>query len=157
MGYIEFDCRDSPSVEKGETWSTHYCNITVVEVYDTNSGKISVDGLSIDVLEDNQYDIDNTFRVKVTTIFYGSTSTKIMQFTVCGITEDIPLTVSSITLNEYDPGRVTASITVEGTGTGTLKITWGNETVTTHTVQAGDYGYVRTMPAGTHEICAEVI
>ena len=164
----ETNCRDSPTVHKGETWSTYLCNIAVDEVYDTNTGQITVTPSvgsnktpqTLNVTQGNHYDFSTDaedFRVYVTSIFLGTTGTKVMQFTVCELTSDEPLHVTSLTLNEYDPGQVTANVIIEGTGSGTLQISWGTEETTTHTVSAGGFGYVHAMPSGTHEICAAVI
>ena len=162
----ETDCRESSGIYKGQTWSTYLCNITVDEVYDTNSGKITVTPSvgsnktpqTLNVTED-YYDFTTDaedFRVYVTDIMVSYVN-RLMFFTVCELTSDEPLHVTSLTLNEYDPGQVTANVTIEGTGSGTLQISWGTEETTTHTVNAGGFGYVHAMPAGTHEICAEVI
>jgi len=165
---IETDCWDSPSaVYVEETWSTYLCNITVDEVYDTNTGQITVTPSigsnktpqTLNVTQGNYYDFETDagdFRVKVNNIMISGLS-KLMFFTTCILTSDVPLAVASLTLNEYDPGQVTANVIIEGTGSGTLQISWGTEETTTHTVSAGGFGYVHAMPAGTHEICAEVI
>ena len=165
----EVNCRDSPTVQKGETWSAFLCNVTVDEVYsDGYTGKITVTPSvgsnktpqTLNVTQGNYYDFTTDaedFRVYVTSIFLGSTGTKIMKFTVCELTTDDPLHVTSLILNEYDPGKVTANVVIEGAGSGTLQISWGTVETTTHAVSSGGFGYVHTMPAGTHEICADVI
>jgi len=161
----ETNCKESPTVRKGETFSTYLCNVTVDQVYDTNNGKITVTPSvgtnktpqTFNVTEGNHYDYTTDaedFRVYVTTIFLGSTGTKIMQFTVCELTSDEPLHVTSLTLSEPVPGVVAANVVIEGAGSGTLQISWGTEETTTHAVSAGGFGYERAMPAGTHEICA---
>jgi len=165
----EVNCKDSPTVQKGETWTTFICDITVVEVYaDGYSGKITVTPRvgsnktpqTLNVTKDNHYDFTTdaeNFRVYVTVVFLGTTGTKIMKFTVCELTSDEPLHVTSLTLSEPVPGMVAANVIIEGSGSGTLQISWGTEETTTHTVSAGGFGYERAMPAGTHEICADVI
>ena len=163
----EVNCNESSGIYKGQTWSIFLCNVTVDEVYDTNNGQITVTPSvgtnktpqTLNVTQGNYYDFTTDaedFRVYVTSIMI-SLSSKLMFFTVCELTSDEPLAVTSLTLNEYDPGQVTANVIIEGTGSGTLQISWGTEETTTHAVSSGGFGYVHTMPAGTHEICADVI
>ena len=164
----ETDCRESPTVHKGETWSTRLCNIRVDEVYDTNTGQITVTPSvgsnktpqTLNVTQGSYYDFitdAEDFRVYVTSIFSGSTGTKIMQFTACELTSSNPLRVTALNLYEAEPGAVIADVIVNGDGSGTLQITWGSLDTTTHTVSAGQHHLELAMPAGTHEICAEVI
>lgn len=154
------ECLDkSPVVNIGQTFVTKFGNVRLIAVYDSGSGQIGVKpvGWTNEVIfttVDGR--VETCGPVTVETNFF-TLAGKGAHFWVCRITEDIPLIVKSITLNEYDPGRVTASVTVEGEGTGTLQIVWGTEETTTHSVSQGDYGYVRTMPVGTHEICAEIV
>ena len=75
------------------------------------------------------------------------------QITVAGN----PLRVTALTLYEAEPGAVIADVIVNGDGSGTLQITWGSINTTTHTVSVGQYHFELAMPAGTHEICAEMI
>ena len=164
----ETDCKESPPVQKSQAWSTYLCNIRVNEVYDTNSGHITVTPSvgsnktpqPFNVTQGSYYDFitdAEDFRVYVTTIFLGSTGTKIMEFTVCELTSSDPLRVTALNLYEAEPGAVIADVIVNGDGSGTLQITWGSVTTTTHTVSAGQHHLELAMPAGTHEICAGMI
>lgn len=154
------ECLDkSPVVNVGQTFVTKYGNVRLIAVYDNGSGQIGVKptGWTNEVIITTvDYRVETIGPVTIETNFF-TLAGRGAHFWVCGITEDIPLTVKSITLNEYDPGKVTASVKIAGEGSGTLQIIWGTEEITTHGVSQGDYGYVRTMPAGTHEICAEMI
>ena len=69
----------------------------------------------------------------------------------------VPLAVTALNLYEAEPGAVIADVIVNGDGSGTLQITWGSIDTTTHTVSAGQHHLELAMPAGTHEICAEMI
>ena len=166
----EIDCRDSPAVQKGETWATYLCNITVDNVYDTNSGKITVTPSvgsnntpqTLNVTQGDHYDFTTNaegFRVYVTSIFVGDGGTKIMRFTVCELTSSTPLAVTALDLVYKEAvNSVDATVTIAGEGYGTLRMTWGSEgSEDTAGLGAGTYTLGHWLPGGTHEICAEVI
>ena len=58
---------------------------------------------------------------------------------------------------KYNRYGVYLEVHLSGTGTGSLKISWGNDLLETKTgIVAGNYAYVYNLPPGTHNICAEL-
>ena len=164
----EINCKDSPTVYKGETWSTLLCNITVDEVYNSSSGKITVTPSvgsnktpqTLNVTQKNYYDFttdDKNFRVHVNAV--ATFSGGIMSFTVCELTSSSPLAVTALDLVYKEAvNSVDATVTITGEGYGTLRMTWGPEgSEDTAGLGAGTYTLGHWLPGGTHEICAEVI
>lgn len=85
------DCNDSSMILEGQTWVQHYANIEVLNVYDTNNGRIAItplgkakeyhtvyQGQTVHT-DTNDYNIS----VLVKSIFYGSTGIKGMSFDLC--------------------------------------------------------------------------
>lgn len=84
-----------------------------------------------------------------------------MECATITIAEPDPLRVTNITVYEIDeinePGIVMAEVLVNGIGSGTCEVTWGTEGTTSHSVSVGHYYFEKTLPAGTHEICAGIV
>ena len=58
---------------------------------------------------------------------------------------------------KYNRYGVYLEVHLSGTGTGSLKISWGNDLLETKTgIVAGNYAYVYNLPPGTHNVCAEL-
>lgn len=76
-----------------------------------------------------------------------------------------PLTLTSFAVSPMPEGDnsitgelgVQADFTVEGEGEGTVKITWGDQFTENIPVNAGTKDVSYYLPAGTHQICAEMI
>ena len=131
-------CNNSPTIEAGETWTQYYADIRVIDVYDTWSGKIGIkprgkSETTYNVSEGqtiNTSSADYNITVKITSIFLGSTGSKVMQFTLCWEPKVVPPTMCTQTFKLQDQdgnplnGNVnvgTTNITVLGTGTVSLE------------------------------------
>ena len=159
---MAYECLDkSPIVTVGQTFVTKFGNIRLIKVYDSGSGQIGVKpiGWTNEV-------IITTFDSRVETI--GPVTVKTNFFTlagrgahfwVCGEIEEIdPLRISAITVYKVtDPDMVIADVLVNGEGSGTLSISWGDLGTTTHTINgAGQYYFEKSLPVGTHNICGSI-
>lgn len=132
------NCQDSSVINAGEIWNTYYADIRVIDVYDTNSGRIGIKPMgkyeTIYNVSENQ--ITNTetedfnLTVKPYVIFIGSDGTKAMQFTLCWEPKYVPPVMCTHTFKLQDQngnplnGNVnvgTTNITVIGTGTVSLE------------------------------------
>ena len=61
-------------------------------------------------------------------------------------------------LPQYNRYGVYLEVHLSGTGTGTLRLSWGTDHTETKTgVVAGNYAYVYNLPPGTHNVCAELL
>ena len=58
---------------------------------------------------------------------------------------------------KYNRYGVYLEVHLSGTGTGTLRISWGTDHTEIKTgIVAGNYAYIYNLPPGTHNICAEL-
>ena len=58
---------------------------------------------------------------------------------------------------KYSRYGVYLEVRLSGTGTGSLKLSWGTDHSETKTgIVAGNYAYVYNLPPGTHNVCAEL-
>lgn len=75
------------------------------------------------------------------------------------------MTITSLNVVEFPEGNdasaglvgVQANIMLEGTGTGNLKIQWGDITTETIPVSPGLLDIGNSLPPGTHNICVELV
>lgn len=89
-----------------------------------------------------------------------------MPCAVITIKEQLPtLAVDSITAElspagdvpKYNRYGVYLEVRLSGTGTGSLKLSWGTDFRETKTgIIASNVAYVYNLPPGTHNICAEL-
>ena len=58
---------------------------------------------------------------------------------------------------QYNRYGVYLEVHLIGSGTGTLRLSWGTDHTETKTgIVAGNYAYIYNLPPGTHNICAEL-
>lgn len=172
MAITPINCHESDMLNAGESAFTDACVIDVVQILNTNQVSIKVYPLyegRIDLImeEDRVYnfiDFQVPFQITATTIFYSDTI-RAAKFKICDLASPLEPTLKVVSvlpelypngdLPEYDRYGVKVRVSLKGTGSGHIKLSWGRDhDEVFENMGESDTVYEYNLPLGEHSICA---